>query len=491
MNPINIVGTLMDVDHPKTAKEKAIESIDSRLQTYELEIQGLLQEYDEVMATEGTGIARDKAIEIINTKTDEVTLRAKNLRLTRDLLLAEERQKEKRKTEEKIQAARAKLDINKHIDSLMNSKPRDIVFNSTSNDCEGFIKKFVEFSSDILPTKEDRQEYLWGLFRRIIKDDNRHGAFFAKLTAENVPKDDIIKLKEYFLNFYLGRNWQGGQLGQIATVAMGKEQPSSYVARIQQKCQSMGIDMTTCGDAGFKFLKQSWFYNLPTNEQNTLYPKMTTILKDGSIRDFLDLVLSEIPQMPSRIEKAKLCCPYCSDNVEYSCGCTTGRIFRNKPNNNSANFKGVNPRGANGFNKRNQENENSIDAPAKRRKTDEETKTLKAKGLCFKCEKTWKPGHSCSLNKTEEKPFVAAMCVEIDIPPVDENPIDTMLDIDGVVSTSMTPNQQADSRRTKCALTLDGHLVHGLHIDTMADHTILRAGLLTKIYLNYLGISLG
>jgi len=95
------------------------------------------------------------------------------------------------------------------------------------------------------------------------------------------------------------------------------------------------------------------------------------------------------------------------------------------------------------------------------------------------------------LNKTEEKPFVAAMCVEIDIPPVDENPIDTMLDIDGVVSTSMTPNQQADSRRTKCALTLDGHLVHGLHIDTMADHTILRAGLLTKIYLNYLGISLG
>lgn len=182
-----------------------------------------------------------------------------------------------------------------------------------------------------------KEDHLWDLLKVCIKDDERSSALFTKLKGDKTPPNDIVALKTQFLDFYSGQTWQGSQLSQLSSLAMGKEQPSTYNSRLSTMCLSMGIKMDAKGDQGFQLLKKTLFNRLPFVVQNTLQAKAKEVIENGTIQDFMDLIVDNIPHAPTHVVKALLHCQYCPQEVDYACNCETGRLF-SRPNSKKDNI---------------------------------------------------------------------------------------------------------------------------------------------------------
>jgi hypothetical protein len=117
-------------------------------------------------------------------------------------------------------------------------------------------------------------------------------------------------LKQEFLSYFCGNTWKSFQLTQLVGIAMGREEPASYCARLSKLVQQNGISSTEVNQFN-QLLISGWFNRLPHSIQNSLQEKILPIIEKGTIQNYLDLINKSIPHEPTHLLKVDLHCPYC------------------------------------------------------------------------------------------------------------------------------------------------------------------------------------
>jgi hypothetical protein len=160
-------------------------------------------------------------------------------------------------------------------------------------------------------------------------------------------------------------------------------------------CTGSGLDLTAKNEENRKYL-ETWFANLPPQEQNNLQNEFSRLSNDASIQDYLNLVTKMIPQEPGFLRKIEMFFPYCSNRITWDCSsCYTGEYFQKregkllKRKRQTLDEAPKRPK----FDLRNQIDQKKEPAP---RKTEQELNQLKKEGKCFKCGLHWSPkDHKC------------------------------------------------------------------------------------------------
>ena len=71
---------------------------------------------------------------------------------------------------------------------------------------------------------------------------------------------------------------------------------SEYSARVASLCSSVGMDLEE--KQRHSLIMETWFNRLPYQMQNVLNQKIQPIIREGSIQEFLNMIISDIPQAP-------------------------------------------------------------------------------------------------------------------------------------------------------------------------------------------------
>jgi transposase InsO family protein len=363
-------------------------------------------------------------------------------------------EKEAKQQSDKIQA------IQKIVQGHMQTCPTKCKFEINSNPVE-FIELFIEFIQGCLKENETKL-YMLPLLKVCMKDDPRTNAFNSHLMKCHKVIDEPNALKNEFLSYFCGNSWKASQLTQLVGIAMGREEPSSYCARLSKLVQQNGISINETNPFN-QLLIACWFNRLPHSIQNTLQEKIVQIMEKGTIQEYVDLIVKSVPHEPSHILKVDLHCPYCPKTVEFSCSCKTGNMLSKK------------------HKRQTNEKENKQEPQPKKPKHNiEKNEELKKKGLCFKCGTKWSPtGHVCK--KSED--MVAALTLDAD----NQQKEEWVTIIDNSLLYSITGTTQS---RPTCDLYLNDIIFMNLNIDTLADKSILSMNLFQKLNIELQNTSL-
>lgn len=302
-----------------------------RIQKVKKHIQELELERDTRFTDPDTGMVTDDTnLEYVQTKQKiekAISTLAELVAIQKQLKATEEELQQLANASEQSVVLKKMQDINlqKIIQGYMSQAPQRCIFTDDSNAIE-FIDAFLEWLEPKWTTVAETQMLMLPLFEHCIKDVSRRSAFLQSIEGDVSIRSNPKKLKEAFLLFFIGNTWQGNQWTQLFSVAMGKEKPSEYVARLHALYHATGIKMDDPQEALKKPLITAWFNKLPGLLQNALKAKVTIILEGGTIQDYLTLVQEEVPQEVGYIEKCNLHCPYCPKPVTWTCECKMGKI---------------------------------------------------------------------------------------------------------------------------------------------------------------------
>jgi hypothetical protein len=212
---------------------------------------------------------------------------------------------------------------------MLTRKPESLSFDSTKKDPLSFIEEFGKFVSRECPTPPLMKAFMLLLLNACTKDDPKAHAFIESFNVEG-PPETLEDLKKKFMIFYTGKVYLGSQLPRLASIAMGKEKPGDYCSRIAMVCTGSGIDIGERSSKVRQYL-ETWFANLPSQEQNNLQGDFSKLPADASVQDYLNLIIQLIPQEPGYIRKQNIHCPYCSALVQWDCAeCPTGVLLTRK-----------------------------------------------------------------------------------------------------------------------------------------------------------------
>jgi hypothetical protein len=346
----------------------------------------------------------------------------------------QQQQSEENATKEKQGEQQAS---NGRFQSLLKLTPSTLQLKDLSL-AEEFIKDFVQFLENHVPTESERKTFVIPLLQYLIREVQGHAVFVKKLKDPKNEYWDLVQLKTLFLDHYAGQSWHASQCAQLANIAMGYEKPGDYIGRITQQTSQLGIKLDEQLDAGMGRIVKGWFYQLPHNVQQSLSGEMGTILETGTIQDYLDCVQKHVPQKPGRVEGCPLYCPYCPKKVTYSCSCETMNRMGRKGNNGTkrisdSNFTAREPK---------TDGQKVSSGFKKPRRDSVVVDNLKAEGKCFKCqEPNWTPKHRCrGVNAVVTLPEVPEVLGEWDRDLDLEDPL--------CVSTALGPMSNAYSEMT-------------------------------------------
>jgi len=443
--------------------EKAIAEQDPALETIQRKVESLfnlISGYSKKMS-EIRQIVND--LQLVEIQEKEVALKQKKQKLEEDKLNAIKREQ-----------------FNKILVSIWNGKPDRVEFKRDASNPEEFMVNFARWMDDCLSfynwtDMKVKGDYIMQLLRKCIKDSDRYTSFMDLIKNAQVDPNDMAKLKERFLNFYQGSEWQSHQLRKICGMMLAKEMTTAYASRVIDACNSAGIDVKEA--VGYKFLLKIWFFGLPKDMQNKLNTEAKEIIATGSIMQYLELLMREYPNAIKHIEKPHAWCGYCQAEIIANCNsCPTGRQM------------------SSGGRKENHSNDNQSRAIGEVKKpritvqgnTDsgkiinknlskEERENCFKNNLCFwKCGEKFTPGHKCkaramSISVVEETVEIPLKSFNEEFEP-------------GVVSTCMSPTEQRNARRYKMDLMLNGTLIKNVFLDTGADYSILPFETLKSIF---------
>ena len=327
----------------------------------------------------------------------------------------------------------------------------------------------------------------------VEKDDPKAHAFIESFHVEG-PPETLEELKKKFMIFYTGKVYLGSQLPRLASIAMGKEKPGDYCSRIAMVCTGSGIDIGERSTKMRQYL-ETWFANLPSQEQNNLQGDFSRLPKDASVQDYLNLIIQLIPQEPGYIRKQNIHCPYCSGLVQWDCSeCTTGVLLSKKDKGLKRSTDDTSGSTTKRF-KRDRAaatyKERGVDRKHNQQKDQEEINKLKAEGKCFKCKESWSPNHKCT-------PAIGSNAAIVDDSIMDteywnealENAVDQQWnqDSEGDAFAGMVDSRgekiviDFDSIRPKVDLFLNGNCAKRLNLDTGSDLTLITKAAITRIF---------
>jgi hypothetical protein len=365
---------------------------------------------------------------------------------------------------------------------ILSRKPVNLNFNSSKNDPLAFIEEFGKFINRELPTEALKNSLMMLLLNACTKDDPKSHSFSESLLVNGTPKN-LEELKKKFMIFYKGNVYLGSQLPRLANVAMGKEKPSDYCSRVSMICTGSGIDLMENKKENRKYL-ETWFANLPPQEQNNLQSEFNKLPTDASVQDYLNLVTKMIPQEPGFLRKLEMFCPYCSSGIIWDChSCRTGDYLQKKegslkrrrnPNAQNDDEPLKRPK----FDLRTQIDKNKEQAP---RKTENELEKLKKEGKCFKCEMPWSPkDHKCG-------PMVnVAVMDDLESEEGWNDELENAVNENAFVGMGQveTMTIDFDRHRPKVDLFLNGNKAEKLNLDTGSDLTLITKTALNRIFGN-------
>jgi len=212
---------------------------------------------------------------------------------------------------------------------MLTRKPSKLSFNSTRDSPLGFIEEFGKFAMRECPTPTLMTNFMILLLSACTKDDPLANSFYESFLVEGTPTT-LEDLKKHFMIFYKGKQYLGSQLPRLASVAMGKEKPGDYCSRLSMICTGSGLDLTQKSETNQIYI-ETWFANLPQQEQNNIQAEFNKMPKDAAVQDYLNLIIRTVPQQPGHIRKYEMFCPYCSGHVSWECNaCPTGQMFSRK-----------------------------------------------------------------------------------------------------------------------------------------------------------------
>lgn len=393
-----------------------------------------------------------------------ITTLSELVEIQRQLQAAEYKQKELEQTQvsKRMQETISKQKV---IQGYMSQAPQRCIFKDDGNAIE-FIDAFLEWVEPKLKTEQEMNMFMIPLLEHCIKDVSRRSAFLQTIENRDDVRSDAKKLKEAFLNFFIGNTWQGSQWTQLFSIAMGKEKPSEYIARINALCHATGIDMDDVLNVVKKPLVTAWFQKIPGVIQNALKSKVTKIVDSGTIQDYLTLIREEVPQEVGFIDKCNLYCPYCPKQVTWSCSCKTGNL---------------------GYGKRSTKEVQAKDA--KKPKLDHDGKEKFARALkdgkCVHCQGPFdktKGGCVTQCSKSKENRSKGKISAAIVIDTVEER--DEEIDFDEVFERAQFVASiveiLAKNNRPICQVLVNRVAVEAF-VDTMSDVSLITIGKLNQV----------
>ena len=283
----------LDLTDGETQTLRAIQAAEARVQRLLTNLSGMTIREEQMALSDTTDLSEEDRL---NHDQEYAELQGNLVRITqalfsaRNILDALSTEQKKRLNAEKEKAKEESLAMQtkqKAMIYFLKYRPASLNFNKDTSALQ-FMEGFIKYVGNCLESEKMKEDHLWDLLKVCIKDDERSSAFFTKLKGDKTPPNVIVALKTQFLDFYSGRTWQGSQLSQVSSLAMGKEQPSTYNSRLSTMCLSMGIKMDARGDQGFQLLKKTLFNRLPFVVQNTLQAKAKEVIENGTIQDYLD-----------------------------------------------------------------------------------------------------------------------------------------------------------------------------------------------------------
>jgi len=334
----------------------------------------------------------------------------------------------------------------KIMEGFMKHCPEDCKYKEGVDEL-AFIDKFVEWITATVQPRE-LHAYMVPVLDRCMKDALRRVAFINSVKDNPLARTKPKVLKEEFLTYHLGNSWQGLQWAELSTIAMGKEKPSNYLARLTAICRANGVDFDLKGNETNGAMIYSWFNRLPFEVQNNLRAPIIKIMEKGSIQDYMNIIKDRVPQAPTKVQCPKISCPFCPKKILYSCDCVTGRSFSKKE------FPGKEKM----FGKRRADDE--ISMGHKTRKTEnggpeQEAKPKFKVGQCNNCHGPWDKGcvSKCPgyLKRQNQRSTTAAIVIDS----LEEQEIDfeALLEVTGTLAVAEQGANQTP--RPKCVLTLN------------------------------------
>lgn len=371
---------------------------------------------------------------------------------------------------------------------MLTRKPAKLSFNSMKDSALGFIEEFGKFAMRECPTPSLMANFMILLLSACTKDDPLANSFYESFLVEGTPTT-LEDLKKHFMIFYKGKEYLGSQLPRLASVAMGKEKPGDYCSRLSMICTGSGLDLTQKSESNQIYI-ETWFANLPQQEQNNIQAEFSKMPRDAAVQDYLNLIIRTVPQQPGHIRKYEMFCPYCSGHVNWDCNaCPTGQMFNRKEKHFKRPANEIVENDKKKFRKNDQNQESDKKKPPVK-KTEDEIKKLKIEGKCFKCGHPWTPkGHKCSND-----PIITVAIV-------DHNEMDIdywndQLEEAAAMSVEEKMNNEVligmvdsdrlllgfDHFRPKVDLVLNGVCVKGLNLDTGADLSLITVTTLNEVF---------
>jgi hypothetical protein len=274
------------------------------------------------------------------SEAEETKLKAKEKRRENLKILQAKAQKELKELEKPAQETSQAFDGELRklaqqesvLKGILSRKPANLNFNLSKDDSLAFIEEFGKFVNRELPSDGLKNSLMILLLNACTKDDPKAHSFSESLMVDGTP-NTLEELKKKFMIFYKGKVYLGSQLPRFANVAMGKKKPSDYCSRVSMICTGSGLDLTAKNEENRKYL-ETWFANLPPQEQNNLQNEFSRLSNDASIQDYLNLVTKMIPQEPGFLKKIEMFCPYCSNRITWDCSsCYTGEYFQKREGN--------------------------------------------------------------------------------------------------------------------------------------------------------------
>jgi transposase InsO family protein len=451
----------MNTNSDETARIK-------RLRTY---IHSLETERDEKFVDTITGMVTEDMNDdyvAIKAKIDKAVQTLTELIKIQEVLKETEQKANALSQQQVLKSMQETIQLQKVLQSYMAHAPAKCCFKDNSNAIE-FIDSFLEWLEPKLKTVEETKMLLIPLLELCMKDVSRRAAFIQTLENRDDVRADSKQLKEAFLLFFIGNTWKGNQWTQLFSIAMGKEKPSEYVARVTTLCRANGIQMEEGNYMLKKPLITAWFNKLPGIIQNGLKSKVTTIMENGTIQDYLNLIQEEVPQEVGFIEKCSLHCPYCTKFVVWSCECKTGKL-NGKRSNDFVDSKETK--------KAKTELNTPQDSSTSKGNSSSFAKALKD-GKCVHCQGVFdktRGGCVSKCPKSQKKLVTAAITVDT----VEERELDLEDLFEQAHVVASVVKVGWENQRPMCMLSINRCNVMG-YIDTMSDVSLMTIATCNKV----------
>ena len=322
------------------------------------------------------------------------------------------------------------------------------------------------------------------LLASCMKEDLRGDHFLAQLIAHPqylMNQGDLNWLKGQFIIFMRGDGYKARFFDQMSNCALGIEKPQVWRARLLDACSVVGMDIHGPTAASREMI-QVWAERLPPNLQNRISEQLQMLCEDstrGSVVDFVDLVIRNMPNIPDQVAKPVVPCGFCFKELVVLCDCSTMTHLKMSVNESKGQRKQANPKPA---------SEPVVSGKAQTRaQRFQEARDL---GLCSQCGGKWEKGHKEVCTKRKGAVHASMVASNPSIASSEERHEEWLENIlDGAVlgatmalSGHSSPEETLAALRVTGTLTLQGKQCKGLHMDTLSDYSYMVAPFATRVF---------